>query len=46
MFTPELIRTITEDRERSIAELVRRRNLTRERPVRVVVPPPRRSDRR
>jgi hypothetical protein len=46
MFRPELIRTINEDRERSIADLVRHRNLMRERPARWVVPPPRRSDRR
>jgi hypothetical protein len=46
MFRPELIRTIIDDRERTIAELVRTRNLTRERPARWVVPPPRRTDRR
>jgi hypothetical protein len=46
MFSPELIRTITEDRERSIAKLVRHRNLMRERPARWVVPPARRTDRR
>ena len=46
MFRPELIRTINEDRERSVAELARTRNLMRERPARVLVPPRRPSDRR
>ena len=39
MFSPELIRTIAEDRERSIAEELRRRAVTRGRPARWVRPP-------
>jgi hypothetical protein len=39
MFSPELIQAIAEDRERSIADELRRRAVTRTRPVRWVRPP-------
>ena len=41
MFSQDLIRTINEDRERSIAQELRRRSVSRGRPERWVRPPKR-----